>query len=318
MSFSPEPNPQQSPRDPDEWIAVVIAFSAIAAILFWVLGRSPNEVGLKRSPFLANLFQEEIEPEGNRGKLKEEILEEPDESPLRERVSRREREVRPVPLETEEKEIIQQPLSADLEQPVAREPLLEAEEMPKVVPFTDVPENYWAYGAIAALSDRKIIEGFPDGTFQPDKPITRAEFAAQLPKVFERPENESAINFEDVSQDFWAAPRIDETVQMGFMQGYPGDVFRPNKEITRLEALVTLATGLNLDSPAAPGEILEKYRDREKIDDWAVKQIAAATEAGLTDELPNPKQLNPSQPATRAELASMLYQALKFAEQSEQ
>lgn len=317
MSFSPEPNPQQPSRDPDEWIAVAIAFGAIAAILFWILGRGSDGLGVKRPSFLANLFQEEVVSEGDRGKSGEAILEERDEPFLQERESRVEGK-RPLKerktLEREEREVVQQSLSA--EELRDREPL--EEETPKAaMKFVDVPENYWAYGAIAALSDRKVIEGFPDGTFQPDKPITRAEFAAQIPNVFEQPGSESTPDFNDVPEEFWAAEKIDETVKMGFMQGYPGDVFRPDQEITRLEALVTLATGLNLKPPAAPGEILEQYRDREKIDNWAVEQIAAATEAGLTEGLPNPEQLNPSQTATRAELASMLYQALQFTEQSE-
>ena len=59
-------------------------------------------------------------------------------------------------------------------------------------------QGHWAEKFIAALSDRRIINGFPDGTFQPDRALTRAQFAALLRPSFDRPRTRNAITFRDV------------------------------------------------------------------------------------------------------------------------
>lgn len=52
--------------------------------------------------------------------------------------------------------------------------------------FTDVPETHWAYEAINKFAELGIIEGYEDGTFHPDEPLTRAEAVALLNRIEER------------------------------------------------------------------------------------------------------------------------------------
>lgn len=97
--------------------------------------------------------------------------------------------------------------------------------------FPDVEQSYWAADFISALTQRDIINGFPDGTFKPDAPVTRAQFATMLQVAFQKPEQLSAIEFADIPSGYWAAPAIREAYEVGFLSGYPGGVFQPSQNI---------------------------------------------------------------------------------------
>ena len=74
--------------------------------------------------------------------------------------------------------------------------------------------------------------------------------------------------------------------------------------------MLSLTSGLGIDTSGANGEALAAFADRGEIPDWATAAIAAATENQLVVNYPNVQQLNPSQNATRAEIAAIAYQAL--------
>jgi hypothetical protein len=179
-----------------------------------------------------------------------------------------------------------------------------------------VPQDYWAALFIAALVQRDITTGLPDGTFQPDRPITRAEFASTIQAAFTQVGSRNVLNFTDVPANNWAAPAIQAATRTGFMSGYPGGVFRPDQPISRLEILISLISGLGLDASANPVQVLQVYKDRTQIPDWAAAKIAGATAAGLVVGHPDPRTLHPTQPATRAEASAMIYQALVATEQA--
>ncbi|MGD1702252.1 S-layer homology domain-containing protein [Dapis sp. BLCC M229] len=186
------------------------------------------------------------------------------------------------------------------------------------VKFSDVPNSFWASNFIQPLAERDIITQVDNDKFEPDKPVTRAEFATQIPKVFEEKSTRKSINYEDVKADSSAQTEIQTATKSGFLSGYPGNVFRPEQEVSRLQVLISLASGLNLKIPSNPDEVLSIYKDTEKIPDWAKEKVAAATAAGLVVSHPDVKNLNPNQPATRAEVAAIFYQALAKLGQVEQ
>ncbi|WP_053221629.1 S-layer homology domain-containing protein [Limnoraphis robusta] len=177
--------------------------------------------------------------------------------------------------------------------------------------LSDVPSEFWAKEFIEYTTENQIIVPYKDGTFQPDKPITRAELAAQLENAFIPQKDQSAqLNYKDVKPDNWAQQAIVDVTQTGFMKGYPGEIFLPNEVVPRVQVLVALVSGLDLKPPRNPEETLKVYQDADQIPKWAVEKIAAATEAGLVVNHPEQNTLNPNQPATRAEVSAMIYQAL--------
>ncbi|MES1026424.1 fasciclin domain-containing protein [Gloeocapsa sp. BRSZ] len=179
--------------------------------------------------------------------------------------------------------------------------------------FSDVAANYWAQPFIQALAARNIITGFPDGTFKPEQPVQRAEFAAMIQKAFNqnRVRQLEGSGFTDVPTDYWATAAIEEAYETGFMGGFPEGEFQPAQDITKLQAIVALANGLNLTADSSlQNAIATSYLDAEVVPAYATDEVAAATQANLIVNYPNVRQLNPQQSLTRAEAAAHIYQAL--------
>jgi hypothetical protein len=179
--------------------------------------------------------------------------------------------------------------------------------------FSDVSSSYWARDFIAQLSQRDIIAGFPDGTFKPDAPVTRAQFAAMLNKAnqyLKKSTIRGGNDFGDVSSRYWAYSAIQTAYTTGFMAGYPGNIFRPEQNIPREQVLVSLANGLNYTATTPTSTLLNYYNDASDISGYARDPIAAATDNRLVVNYPNLKTLNPIRNATRAEVAAFLYQAM--------
>jgi len=181
--------------------------------------------------------------------------------------------------------------------------------------FTDVPQGYWAQPYVRALAAKNIISGFPDGTYRPDEPVTRAQFAAIISKAFASSGQSSAVDFQDVSRSFWGYRAIQAAANSGFMSGYPGGTFLPQQPIPRVQVLVSLASGLTLN-PGDPN-VLSIYQDAAQIPTYATDKVAAATNQSIVVNYPTTQLLNPNRNATRAEVAAFVYQALVNAGKAE-
>jgi parallel beta-helix repeat protein len=174
--------------------------------------------------------------------------------------------------------------------------------------FRDVPTGYWAKTYIEALAAQNIIAGFPDGTFRPNEPVTRAQFATIINKALTPPAKRPGIQFKDVSSNFWAYNAIQEAYKSQFVAGYPDGTFKPQQQIPRVQALVALANGLNFT--ANSNSVLSVYSDAGQIPSYAIAPVAAATTRQLVVNYPMVQQLDPNREATRAEIAAFVYQAL--------
>lgn len=173
--------------------------------------------------------------------------------------------------------------------------------------FADV-QGHWAQQYIQALASKAIITGFPDGTFKPNDPVTRAQFAAIVLKAFAPAAKKPAITFSDVPQKYWAYAAIQTAAKGGFVSGYPGGTFKPEQQIPRVQVLVALANGLEYG--AGDVTILSKYQDATTIPAYANGLVASATQKQVVVNYPTVGQLNPNREATRAEVAAFIYQSL--------
>lgn len=180
---------------------------------------------------------------------------------------------------------------------------------PVVSAFQDIPDGFWASCDINKLTENNVIAGYPDRTFKPNLPVTRAEFASMTVKGFNLNENVTCpnANFKDVPKNHWANKVINNSVANGLMTGYPHNLFKPNMPVTRAEALTILSKGVKcpMDECKAK-EILKQYCDGDTVPAWAVISIAKALDAGALSDLPTTNQIMPNKDASRAELASML------------
>ncbi len=102
--------------------------------------------------------------------------------------------------------------------------------------FTDVNEGDWYNNAISTLTNAKILDGYPDGTFQPNGKITRAEFTKIAASFFEKT-GATENPFTDVSEEDWFYSYVLNGYESGIISGYPDGTFRPNDNITRAEAM---------------------------------------------------------------------------------
>jgi hypothetical protein len=176
--------------------------------------------------------------------------------------------------------------------------------------FPDV-QGHWAQTFIEALAERGVILGFPDGTFRPDDPVTRAQFAAMIRKAFPRAAKRSGTQFVDVPANYWGLEAIQTAYRTGFLEGYPNSIFLPEQNIPRVQVLVSLVTGLDLSPPEQVATILSRsFQDAAQIPDFARPKVAAATLNQLVVNYPDVALLNPNRNASRAEVASFIYQAL--------
>ena len=102
--------------------------------------------------------------------------------------------------------------------------------------YSDVHSGDWFNNAVSTMSAAGIITGYPDGTFRPNAPITRAEFAA----IVARFSDQSAKylgTFSDVSYTHWASSSIALAAKFGWVTGYEDNTFKPDQSITRAEAM---------------------------------------------------------------------------------
>ncbi|MGP1382964.1 MAG: S-layer homology domain-containing protein [Thainema sp.] len=333
MTQSPPPDPQSNRRlSIDELIAIAVTFPIMGAILWWGMGRPTGSL-LSMGPLSGQsdslqdgLFapfitedDEDAEAEEPEAALPTLIpVPAPEEEEENVSTSRRTSALpligaRPTRSEADEIETETVLPARTAASPEGEATTETAPEEPSqvAVTFPDVSSEYWAAPFIAELAERDVISGFPDGSFSPDQPVSRAGYAAILAGAFDQPsESQTATNYGDISADFWAQDAIAEASSSGFLKGYPGNQFRPDTNLTRAEAIVALANGLDLQPPENPDDILNRYSDADQIPDYARGAIAAATQAGLISNYPDLNQFEPSQPATRADIAAMVYQGL--------
>ena len=99
--------------------------------------------------------------------------------------------------------------------------------------FNDVAKECWAANYIGYMQQFGIVTGYEDGSFRPDAPVTRAEFAA-IASRFEKLTQGSA-SFTDVPDTHWAVRYINFAATRGWVTGYEDGTFKPEHSITRAE-----------------------------------------------------------------------------------
>ena len=111
----------------------------------------------------------------------------------------------------------------------------------KIVTFSDVTENHWAYAEIEKALAKGYISGFPDNTFRPDQPVTREQFATIINNLYNLDEELLANEIVDgnLIAD-WSKNAIKMVIANGVMQGYPDGTFKSTGKITRAEGTMAL------------------------------------------------------------------------------
>ena len=175
--------------------------------------------------------------------------------------------------------------------------------------FSDVSTSYWGYNAISNLSGKGIVSGYPDGTFKPDTPITRAEFATMLVKALGLNTTGTTGQFTDVTADAWYYGAVNAAASANLVSGTGDNQFAPNALITREQMAVMVTNALGTKAPATDGTELNVFSDSSSVSSWAVTGMEEAVKADIVGGMTT-DTLAPQADATRAQAAAMIYKLL--------
>jgi len=175
-------------------------------------------------------------------------------------------------------------------------------------PFTDIRPGYQFEDAIYMLVAMGMMNGYGDGRFGPDDPMTRAQAAVILSNALGLAA--TPANYPDVKPDFWANGAIGAMQRAGIMSG-DGSGFHPGRYLTRAQMAKMLVLAFDIQ----PGPYTYTFPDVQP-DDWYYPyvQIAASNQifGGYADGT-----FGPNDRLTRGQATSMLYKALQWAQQSQ-
>ena len=160
--------------------------------------------------------------------------------------------------------------------------------------FNDVSQGSWYTKSILIMTNLNILKGYPDGSFRPNAPITRAEFAA-IASRYEKLEKGEA-KFTDIDERHWAYPEVASAYKKGWINGYPDGSFKPENHITR-EEVVTIANRMlerkcDLDFVKSNKASIINYTDNYE-NSWSYGDIVEASNGheykrkikGMIDEI---------------------------------
>ncbi|NCB52630.1 MAG: hypothetical protein EOM54_12245 [Clostridia bacterium] len=186
------------------------------------------------------------------------------------------------------------------------------------IEFSDV-ENHWAKDSINNMGSRLVVSGVGNNNYEPDRSITRAEFAAIMVKALGLEPGAGTSSFSDVASTDWFCGYVETAASYGIVNGYGNGYFGPNDLIPREQAMTMIAramklTGLEVSLAESDiSELLGVYADGASASDYAETGIAACLRAGIvagTSKL----TISPKNYVTRAEVAVMVEKLLQKSE----
>ena len=156
--------------------------------------------------------------------------------------------------------------------------------------FKDTNKNGWYADYIGYLEKYKIIEGYNDGTFKPDAPVTRAEFVSMSVRYYslfnDVNKDGYTVKYTDVSKNYWAYDDIAYAKNIGWLNGYSDGSFRGDNKITRAEVVtvVNRATGRTADKEFVKDNFtkLNRFTDVTDSSKWYFFEVNEAANTHKT------------------------------------
>ncbi|MBR6514434.1 MAG: DUF2341 domain-containing protein [Clostridia bacterium] len=174
------------------------------------------------------------------------------------------------------------------------------------ISFTDVKESHWYYNAVMYAAQRGIFKGNPDGSFAPNKAITRAEFVMVLANYSgEDYSTEECSKFTDVKSSAWYYHAMAWAANRGIVNGMTEDTFAPTKTITRQDLCLMLTNYLKYKEIEVESSVSETFADDAKIGKWAYDAVYTIKSIGVVSGM-GANEFQPRGNATRAQVAQMM------------
>jgi hypothetical protein len=181
--------------------------------------------------------------------------------------------------------------------------------------FSDVPETHWAFKFINSMVEKKVLNGYPDGLFRPNREITRAEFSRIIMGAAGiEPKKVDATSFDDIVPSDWFAPFVESARDYltGYLRADGKLVFKPQDLALREDITIAVVKLKGYDTKFADRSILEAmFLDYDSISEIAKDYVAIAVENGLISGFPD-STFRAQDTLTRAEASTILYRAFLF------
>ena len=175
--------------------------------------------------------------------------------------------------------------------------------------YADVSQNAWYAEAVAALREKGIMDGVGDNRFDPEGVFTRAQLATVLYRLADKPAVSGEDSFTDTESSKWYSDAVLWASQSGIVGGYGNGLFGTNDPTTQEQLAVMLWR--NAGSYVLGSEYADADGAENSASSWAVDAVRWARVDGLlTDAIP----FQPKEPATRAQVADMVYRYLRLLE----
>src|SRR5690606_27197345 len=174
-------------------------------------------------------------------------------------------------------------------------------------------ESHWAKKEIAYLIERGDVQGYNDGTFKPNKNITRAEFFKMTNNVYGFKEV-SEVSFKDVKKDDWYYKEVGKAIAAGYIGGYEDGTIRPNKPITREEAAKIIVIASELKEKIEDIDL--NFVDSHEIGSWAKNYVKTMKSQGYMKGYED-GTFRPKRQITRGETAKIFADIIKNADDNQ-
>lgn len=175
----------------------------------------------------------------------------------------------------------------------------------EVMPFSDLPKGEWFTEPVLKMLELGVVNGMPDGSFQPTGTVTRAQVANMLFKLAGQPAPQSDAVFADVKADSWYADAVRWAYEQGIVTGSEGK-FRPDDAVTRQELAVMLVRYQEKVVKTALPEVAEApaFADNDQIAAYASEAVYLLQKAGIVTGADG--RFQPAATATRGQVCKML------------
>lgn len=191
---------------------------------------------------------------------------------------------------------------------------IDDQEVPKI-DVSDI-KQHWAEAIIKKALLSGLFKGYPNGTFQPDRAITREQFAVVAARALDLPASKRSLTFSDeASISDWARQAVAQSLEAGLVQGYGNGTFQPQANISRAEMGVILGRIIRLKglSEQAGTSNQASYADESSIPFWAKQEVAEVSRMGIMQGK-GQNRFAPADNATRAEAVKVWLKLMEFIE----
>lgn len=167
--------------------------------------------------------------------------------------------------------------------------------------FKDVPDGKWYTEGVRYCASKGYVSGYSDGTFRPNRNVTRAEIAAVLSKMMNLTSRSSVV-FKDVPDGKWYSDPISKCVSAGVMSGYGNGCFGPSDNVTREQAAVILSNAFHQGKESG----YPSFSDAFSISDWAITSVNVMLSHNYMSGMGN-NRYSPKSSLTRGQITTIIH-----------